>query len=44
MKRRTRPDRLSGLGLSYGALARTLARLVISGDVRECGDGRFARR
>ena len=39
------PDALAKrLGLSHAALARTLARLMISGDVRECGDGPFARR
>jgi DNA-binding IclR family transcriptional regulator len=39
------PDALAArLGLSAAALARALARLVMTGEVRDCGDGRFARR
>ena len=39
------PDALAKrLGLAAPALAQTLARLVISGAVRTCPDGRFARR
>ena len=39
------PDALAKrLGLAAPALAQTLARLVISGEVRACPDGRFARR
>jgi DNA processing protein len=39
------PDALAKrVGLAPAALARALARLVLSGEVRACGDGRFARR